>query len=207
MNELLNTLRALRAPDGCPWDIKQTHESLRPHLIEEAAEAVEALGQPNESHRVEELGDVLLHVAFHAVIAEERDAWNFSDVERAIVAKLIRRHPHVFGDVQVDGEEGVKRNWEAIKAAERRERGEDRDPDAFPPNLPALSRARTLAKRQPDRADDALQAAANGSGDAAVLLDAMVALTGRLKELGVDAEVALRDHVGERLREASKEGA
>lgn len=207
MMELLDTLRALRAPDGCPWDIKQTHESLRPHLIEEAAEAVEALGQPNESHRVEELGDVLLHVAFHAVIAEERGAWDFAEVERAIVAKLVRRHPHVFGDVHVDGEGDVMRNWEAIKADERRERGEERDVDAFPADLPALSRARVLAKRQPDGAAGALSAAANGSADARVLLDALVELTQRLKSIGVDAEVALRDHVGERLREGAREGA
>lgn len=205
MNELLDTLRALRAPDGCPWDIKQTHESLRPHLIEEAAEAVEALGRSDERHRVEELGDVLLHVAFHAVIAEERGAWGFEDVERTLVAKLVRRHPHVFGDVRVDGEDDVLTNWEAIKAEERRERGEDRPADAFPADLPALSRARALVKRQPSRPQGALHAAAAGQDDADVLLDAIVELTGRLKALGVDAEVALRDRVGERLLQARED--
>src|SRR6056297_2168945 len=98
MDRLLDTLRALRAPDGCPWDREQTHESLRPHLLEEAAEAVDALGGGHQAHIVEELGDVLLHVAFHAVIAEEDGRWDFTAIEATLVEKLVRRHPHVFGD-------------------------------------------------------------------------------------------------------------
>ncbi|MDL2343237.1 MazG nucleotide pyrophosphohydrolase domain-containing protein, partial [Deinococcus sp. MIMF12] len=118
MQELLTTLRRLRAPDGCPWDREQTHDSLRPYLLEEAAEAVDAVAEGPQALAAE-LGDVLLQVAFHSVIAEEAGAFGYADVERGIVEKLVRRHPHVFGDVQVADSGEVVANWQAIKAAER----------------------------------------------------------------------------------------
>ena len=101
MQELLNIMRKLRAPDGCPWDREQTHESLRPYLLEEAAEAVEAIESGDSAWMADELGDVLLQVAFHAVIGEESGDFRYEDIEGSIVNKLIRRHPHVFGDTQV----------------------------------------------------------------------------------------------------------
>jgi XTP/dITP diphosphohydrolase len=115
--EVMDTLR-----EGCPWDARQTHESLAPYLLEECYEALEALEGGEESALRDELGDVLLQVVFHARIAAERtDGTGFTidDVAIGIVEKLIRRHPHVFGDVQVSDAEEVKRNWDAIKAAER----------------------------------------------------------------------------------------
>ncbi|CAN5669655.1 hypothetical protein BH23DEI1_BH23DEI1_24270 [soil metagenome] len=119
MQELLEIMRTLRAPDGCPWDREQTHESLRPYLLEEAAEAVDALASGDPLTMADELGDVLLQVAFHAVIAEEAGTFAYDDVERAIVEKLRRRHPHVFADVRVADAAHVVRNWQAIKAEER----------------------------------------------------------------------------------------
>jgi XTP/dITP diphosphohydrolase len=97
MEKLLETMRRLRAPDGCPWDREQTHESLRPYLLEEAAEAVDALATADPKVMADELGDVLLQVAFHAVVAEEAGTFGYVDIEASIVEKLVRRHPHIFG--------------------------------------------------------------------------------------------------------------
>ena len=118
MQRLLETLRTLRAPDGCPWDREQTHASLRPYLLEEAAEAVDALATGDGKAVTEELGDVLLQIAFHATIAEEAGTFAYEDIEKAIVDKLVRRHPHVFGDVSVKDSAEVVANWQAIKAQE-----------------------------------------------------------------------------------------
>jgi MazG family protein len=145
MNELLTIMRRLRGPGGCPWDQKQTHESLRPYLLEEAAEAVDALATGDPHQMADELGDVLLQVAFHAVVAEEAKTFSYNDIEEAIVQKLIRRHPHVFGEVQVSGADEVVTNWQAIKEQEkggmRKEKGE------VPQSLPALMRAYELGKK------------------------------------------------------------
>lgn len=119
MEHLLEIMRRLRGPGGCPWDQEQTHISLRPYLLEEAAEVLEAIAEDDPGHLAEELGDVLLQVAFHAVIAEEGGRFRYQDVETAVVDKLVRRHPHVFGETKVEGSDEVLRNWEAIKAEER----------------------------------------------------------------------------------------
>src|SRR6516162_4372703 len=119
--EVMDTLRV-----NCPWDARQTHQSLAPYLLEECYEALEALEGGEESALRDELGDVLLQVVFHARIAAERtDGTGFTidDVATGIVEKLIRRHPHVFGDVQVSSPDEVKLNWDAIKAAERAAQG------------------------------------------------------------------------------------
>jgi tetrapyrrole methylase family protein/MazG family protein len=117
---LVEMLASLRAPDGCPWDREQTHETLRRYLIEESYEAIEAIDNNDMDHLKEELGDVLLQVVFHAQIAEESGAFNFNDVVESIVTKLERRHPHVFGDIQVSSADEVAKNWEAIKAEEKK---------------------------------------------------------------------------------------
>lgn len=128
------TLRALmsrlRHPErGCPWDLEQDHQSLVRHLREETAEVLEALavhkpGDPaTEAHLKEELGDLWLQVVFHAQMAEDRGAWDLADVERVIVEKLVRRHPHLFADVDVSGSDEVLVNWDAIKAEERKAKG------------------------------------------------------------------------------------
>ncbi len=118
--DLVSTMDTLRVK--CPWDAKQTHETLAPHLIEESYEALEALEDGDQTGLREELGDVLLQVAFHARVAAERTdgtGYTIDDIADGIVAKLVRRHPHVFGDVEVTGADEVKQNWDAIKAAER----------------------------------------------------------------------------------------
>jgi uncharacterized protein YabN with tetrapyrrole methylase and pyrophosphatase domain len=120
MGALAAIMARLRGPDGCPWDAKQTHESLQKHLLEEAGEVVEAIeGGQTGAELEDELGDVLLQVAFHAQLAADEDRFDIQGVAEAIIAKLIRRHPHVFGDVSVEDADEVIRNWNAIKAAEK----------------------------------------------------------------------------------------
>ena len=157
--DLVATMDRLRTE--CPWDARQTHESLAPHLLEEPYEALEALESGDEQAFCEELGDVLLQVAFHARIAGERDdgtGYTVDDVADGIVAKLVRRHPHVFADVRVSGAEDVKRNWDEIKREEKRLKAErsglpaDGEAavsalDGVPFGQPALSLAAQLQRR------------------------------------------------------------
>ena len=157
--DLVATMDRLRVE--CPWDARQTHASLAPHLLEEPYEALEALESGDEQAFCEELGDVLLQVVFHARIAAERDdgtSFTVDDVADGIVAKLVRRHPHVFADVTVSGAEDVKRNWDEIKREEKRalalRRGDAADGQAAPSALdgvpfgqPALALAAQLQRR------------------------------------------------------------
>ncbi len=199
MNELLGVLRVLRAPDGCPWDRKQTHESLRAQLLEEAAEAVDALASGVDSAMVEELGDVLLHVAFHAVIAEEEERWSFAEVEQAIVEKLIRRHPHVFGGEDAEDAEAVEATWARVKAEERGSTVID-PVDRVPRSLPALARAGELGMALAWPEDGAaLARAAQGAEDAATLVAALTSLAVRAQQAGHDPELLLRDGLQARL--------
>lgn len=195
MQRLLEIMRQLRAPDGCPWDRKQTHESLRRYLLEEAAEAVDAISSGDERAMADELGDVLLQVAFHAVIGEEEGSFGYDEVEEAIVAKLIRRHPHIFGDSQVSGADEVVTNWQAIKAAEKEERGEEpHSPlEAVPRSLPALMRAAevTRAAGWPVPESPPLLA---GAGTAEVGKH-LLAVAQYAQRNGVDAELALREAI------------
>ena len=142
IEELLEVMARLRGEGGCPWDLKQTHESLRPYVVEEAFELVEAIdgGRPEEVR--EELGDLLLQIVFHCQIAREEGRFTFDDVALAIIEKLVRRHPHVFGDARAADEEEALQNWERIKAEtegktrEKRHRG-----------TPILHRALRLQER------------------------------------------------------------
>lgn len=140
----------LRAPDGCPWDRAQTHLSLRPFLLEEAYEALDALDREDMTDLQEELGDLLLQILLHAQIANEEGDFNIHQVLKGIGSKLVRRHPHVFGDVKVGGVSGVLHNWEQIKAEERLENGEASKKgllDGVPNALPALSQAGEIIER------------------------------------------------------------
>ena len=140
----------LRAPNGCPWDRAQTHHSLRPFLLEEAYETLDALDREDMTALQEELGDLLLQVVLHAQIATEDGDFNIHDVLEGIGTKLIRRHPHVFSKVKVEGVKGVIRNWEAIKADERQEKCDDTKAgllDGVPKALPALSQAQAVIDR------------------------------------------------------------
>jgi len=138
----------LRAPDGCPWDRKQTHASLRPFVLEEAYETVDAIEGGLPEDLAEELGDLFLQIILHAQLAAEEGSFDLTDVYRTLGAKIIRRHPHVFGEVEVSGAEEVLRNWEAIKAAERHEAGGAQSPfSGIARALPALAASREIQER------------------------------------------------------------
>ncbi len=149
---LIDIMALLRDPDkGCPWDIEQTFASIAPHTIEEAYEVAEAIEQDDMPALVDELGDLLLQVVFHARMAEELSHFSFDDVVAAISNKLIRRHPHVFGETEIETAEAQTASWETLKALERREKKQDSHPisalDGVTTGLPALTRALKLQKR------------------------------------------------------------
>ena len=112
-------MATLRSPEGCPWDRQQTHQSLLPYLVEESHEYIDAAQADDKAHMAEELGDVLFQVVFHSQVAKENGDFSIDDVVQGICEKMIRRHPHVFGDAEVDGSNGVVRQWERIKAQEK----------------------------------------------------------------------------------------
>lgn len=143
---LLDIMRILRGPGGCPWDHEQTHASLKDHLVEESHEVLDAIDSGDRSLLREELGDLLLQVVFHAQIATEASAFTFDDVARAIGDKLVRRHPHVFGSATADNPAEVLKNWEAIKKAERGDKPRQ-TLDGIPRSLPALRRAHLVQQR------------------------------------------------------------
>lgn len=164
--EFVAVVKALRTPGtGCPWDLEQDNRTLRPYLIEEAYELLDAIDRGADGPFREELGDLLLQIVLHAQLADDRGAFDITQVVRGITEKMVRRHPHVFGSVRVSGSAEVSRNWDAIKAAEAKEGG-DRSAAAslerLPEALPALLRAQRVgekaAKAHPDFGccDDAL---------------------------------------------------
>ena len=145
---LMDIVARLRAPGGCPWDREQTHESLKRNLLEESYEVIEAIDQGDPAVLSEELGDLLVQVAFHADIAKEAGDFQLEDVLREINAKLVRRHPHVFADWHAKDAREVERNWEQIKAEERKAKGESKSPvEGIPGNLPALAYAQLMQDR------------------------------------------------------------
>jgi len=212
---LIDIMARLRAPGGCPWDREQTPESLRPYMVEEAYEVLDAIDRGDLDAQRDELGDVLLQVVFHAEIAAERGQFRLADVARAIADKLVRRHPHVFADVQVRDADEVVRNWQRIKAEERRAAGRDTAGGALasvPTALPALARAQqvgeklahvgfdwpdlaaVLAKVEEERRE-LDQAVRSGDRDGAQreLGDLLLTLASVARHLDVQAEMALRD--------------
>jgi tetrapyrrole methylase family protein/MazG family protein len=148
-HQLRAVVARLRAPEiGCPWDLEQTHRSLIPYVIEEAYEVVDAIESDDAAGLADELGDVLLQVALHAEIADQSDEFEWNDVVRALSEKLVRRHPHVFGEVTVSGASEVVRNWNQLKAAERKHLPQPSSAlSGVPASLPQLKRASELARR------------------------------------------------------------
>jgi tetrapyrrole methylase family protein/MazG family protein len=200
----------LRAPDGCPWDREQTHLTLRRHLLEETYEALEAIDAGDPAALREELGDLLLQVVLHAQIAAESGEFNMTDVLRGIHTKIVRRHPHVFGAAQVDGVQGVLRNWEKLKEAERRANGEKEKSllDGVPPVFPSLAQAQELQDRaarvgfdwpsvegveaKVDEELAELRAAKDAAAREAELGDLLFAVVNLARWHKIDAESALR---------------
>lgn len=147
MDDLLEIMRLLRSPGGCPWDAEQTHESIRKNLIEETYEVIEAINKNDRELMIEELGDVLMQVVFHSQIAQEAGNFDFDDVTDGVCKKLVERHPHVFGEVEVNSVDDVLNNWDTIK---RRKKGQKKGSVpmlTIPRELPALMRATKIQKK------------------------------------------------------------
>ncbi len=144
LNDFIRIIDVLRGPGGCPWDIKQTHESLKLNAVEEAWEVVDAIDEGSAAHLREELGDLLMQVIFHASIEKERGGFTLDDVADEAVKKLVHRHPHVFADVKADTPEEVLTNWDAIKRADRGQQSTASVMDGVPKGLPGLMRSQKI---------------------------------------------------------------
>ena len=210
ITDLLEIMRILRAPDGCPWDRVQTHESIRQNFIEETYEAVEAIDKADYELMREELGDVLMQVIFHSIMEEETGRFTFDDVCDEVCKKLILRHPHVFGSVNAETPEEVLRNWDAIKMQSKSQKKTADSVDDVTRSLPALMRAQKVQKRSAKSgmdfadADDAMSKVpeelaelkeAIPSGDKEKLTeelgDLLFSVVNVARFVGVDAEEAL----------------
>ena len=206
--DLITVVELLRSEGGCPWDIEQTHKSIRSDFIEETYEVIEAIDTENSDLLREELGDVLLQVVFHARIEEEQDSFGMAEVANDICAKLIHRHPHVFGTVKVEDSAEVLRNWDAIKGEEKQRITVTDRLRAIPPMYPALMRAQKVGKKAAcfdfetveavyDKLDEEIAevkaAAASGNADAVSeeLGDLLLTVTSLARKLGVKSEEAL----------------
>jgi tetrapyrrole methylase family protein/MazG family protein len=188
----------LRGPEGCPWDREQTHESLEVHLQEEAHEVIDAIDRGLVGDELEEeLGDVLLQVAFHAQLAADDGRFDLAGVAHRVTSKLVHRHPHVFADTQVADSDEVTKNWESLKAEEKQRSSLF---DDIPPTLPSLLMAYKVQKRAASRgftadahkAASEVAAALQGPVDAGSLGDALFWLVASARAAGIDPEGALR---------------
>jgi MazG family protein len=218
--ELVSIMQRLLAPDGCPWDREQTLDSLRPYVIEEAHEVVDAIDRKDLAHLREELGDLLLQIVFQSQI---QDQFGIDDVIGAICDKMVRRHPHVFGDEHAADAQAVLARWESLKAEEKAGRGVL---DGVPVAMPALLRAQRVSEKAahlgldwPDAAgprkkldeevgelDEAL-AAGDAQAAASELGDVLFSVVSIARKHGIDAEAALRgtiDRFSARVREVEK---
>ena len=204
--DLVKVMARLRGPGGCPWDAEQTHRTLARHLLEETHELLEAIDADDADAIRDELGDVLLQVVFHAQMAADDGAWDVDDVAEGLVKKLVYRHPHVFGEVEVTGADQVLVNWEKLKAAEKGERTDVADD--IPASLPSLARAAKVQRRAAgwgfewrtvDTAIEALReevdelAAADDPAHVEEEIgDVLFAAVAVARKHGIDAESALR---------------
>lgn len=210
IEELRRTIARLRGPGGCPWDQEQTHGTLIRCLIDEVSELIDTIDRLDLPHMREELGDVLIQVVFHAQLAEEAGHFNLEDVAREVNDKLIRRHPHVFGEGRLDTSAQVLAQWEQIKAGEKKN-GAAGETSVFkpqPPRLPALMFAESVWKRieekrlpVPARVDRAQIEALGRCLDEATLGRRLFELAAAARARGLDAEAALRLHTHQVMRD------
>ncbi len=203
MNALAEVVAHLRSPEGCPWDREQTHQSLRKDFLEECYEVLETLDEDDIPHLQEELGDLFLHVLLQAQIASESGEFLLTDLVADIVAKLIRRHPHVFGNVQVSGTEEIVANWDKIKAEEKKGKPM---PTGIPRDLPALARAQKVARRGKFTADvneiaDQIERLPRSRNRARAIGEILFALSAYATEKHIDAESALRERANIKTRQ------
>jgi MazG family protein len=234
IDALLEIMRVLRAPDGCPWDREQNFASIAPYTIEEAYEVADAIDRKDFAALKSELGDLLFQAVYHAQMADEEQLFSFADVVQAIAEKLIRRHPHVFGSAQIETAADQTAHWEVVKAAERGHAGHKSVLDDVPLTLPALLRAEKLMKRaarvgffwqEPknviakirEETEELVQEVERGDAEKAAeeFGDVLFVLANLARHLGIDPEESLRRtnvkferrfrFIEDRLREQGRE--
>lgn len=214
IDDLRETMARLRAPDGCPWDREQTHQTLCEPLIDETCELLDTIDRNDLEHMCEELGDVLLQVVFHAQLADERGDFNFDDVAKGINDKLVRRHPHVFGDINLQDSDAVLKQWEEIKAAEKKNGPQSNGKfKHLPPSLPALMYGADIAKqiRKNGYSHEDLPEPEGVSAMAEDLSEEEVGellfqIASACDQAGIDAESALRKFSSRLVREIEGQG-
>jgi len=208
IQDLTRVMAKLRSPKGCPWDREQDHRSLRWHAVEEVYELVDAIEAGDDHELEEELGDLLLQVVFHCQLASERGVFDFEKVARHITDKLIRRHPHVFGETKVKDVDQVWANWEKIKRAEKEGTRHARPSalDGIPKHLPALMRAEKLLKKA-RRAKLETQTGATKKLSRAAVARQLFELASFAQSQGWSAEDLLRSETGRRERTWRKQEA
>ena len=190
-DSLLAVAEKLLGPEGCPWDQQQTFLSLQPYVLEEAHEVIEAVELNDDRKIAEELGDLLYTVVFYGKLAEKEGRFSIVDIVNVIREKLIRRHPHVFGEVKVTGADEVIHNWERIK----KEEGESRPPsvlDGIPPTMPLVVRAQKILKRIQRTGSSLAPKESSSAASEGEIGDQILALILRAENAGIDAESALR---------------
>src|SRR5205814_2076528 len=194
IQKLLQVMARLRSPTGCPWDREQDHRSLRWHAVEEVYELLDAIEACDDHEMLEELGDLLLQVVFHCQLAKERGAFDFDKVARHITDKLVRRHPHVFGNLKVKDVDQVWANWEKIKQAEKHGTRHARPSalDGIPRHLPALLRAEKLIKKARKANLLPQTKAARERRSRSVLAKTLFDLAAEAQQRGWSAEALLR---------------
>ncbi len=207
-DDLCEVVMILRSNVGCPWDKEQTHESLRKDFIEETYEVIEAIDTSDPKLLREELGDVMLQVVFHADIEHEEGSFDINDVANDICAKLIHRHPHVFGELKLDSSDAVLENWDKIKGVEKQRNTLTDKLRSIPPMLPALMRAQKVGKKASffdfetteavydklnEEINEVRDAANSGDKDAVMeeMGDLLLTVTSLARKLGVDSEQSL----------------
>lgn len=196
IDRLLEIIKKLRAPDGCPWDRAQTHDSIRGHLLEEAAEFLDAVDAKNYENMKEELGDILMHVMLHAEMASEEGKFNFDDVAGELADKLVRRHPHVFSGVKVKDADDVVEIWSAVKAKEKKSRPKSANFwENLPHELSALRKARDVAKHIDKEAESRAASEFNADSPERECGKALYEIVSKFRTLGVEPEGALRDYL------------
>ena len=208
VNRLLEIVKRLRAPDGCPWDREQTHKSVRGHLVEECAELLEAIDNGDDGGMREELGDVLMHILLHCEIANEQGKFDFYDVAEDLANKLVRRHPHVFGGRRAESEDDVLGIWREVKAIERKKRVVGGLFDGIPPQLSALRYALDIAKKaDSETLEKAAKSAAAKNSRGLEIGKKLFDCVREAAAENIEPEGALRDYISEIGRAARGEAS
>ena len=203
VDKLVEIVKALRAPDGCPWDREQTHKTIRGHLVEECAEILEAIDLENPAKIREELGDLLMHIVLHAQIASEENDFTFDDIVNELNEKLVRRHPHVFADKKAFTSDDVLKIWQQVKTQEKKERVVGKLFDGIPPEISALRYALDVAKKVPAELIAETNSNLNSTAEIAIGKE-LFEVVKKATQSKIEPEAALREYILQIRKTAEK---